>query len=99
MKNRKGVRRINMLISVSSCPPISCKSFSLARVNNNGIPDDMVHEGQSPWFRARQKIVKPESWAHQDYTAKMQEGQESKSDLLCLIHCFYFSSIHIVGVW
>lgn len=54
-------------------------------------------KGGPLWFRARQKIVKPESWAHQDYTAKMVEGQES-NDLLCPDHCFYLSSIHIVGV-
>lgn len=88
MKSRKGVRGRNMLISVSSCPPISCKSSPLAKANNNGIPDDMVHEGQSPWFRARQKIVKPGSWAHQDYTTKMQECQESSQIYYALFTAF-----------
>lgn len=69
-----------MLTSLSSSPPISCKHLPLAKANNNGISGETVHEGQSSRaYRARQKMVEHESGAHQLYTTRMQEGQESKS--------------------
>lgn len=46
-----------------------------------------------PGLRAREKIVGHASGAHKVYT-RMQEGQKSKSRLLCLIHCFYVFIYH-----
>ncbi|XP_034874027.1 uncharacterized protein LOC118019205 [Mirounga leonina] len=48
-----------------------------------------------PGLRARQKMVKHGSRAHQVYTTRTQEGQEPKSGLSCLSYCLYIFFYHI----